>query len=367
MTTIQNEFQPDYIISPGEILEEVLEAQNFKKNEFAERCGRSPKAISQILNGKAPVTPELAIRFQRILGSSSTLWNNLEANYRLQLALKKEQEELKKQIIWAKDFPVNELAKWGFFEKPRHDIESVTRILDFFSVGSVESWEQRYQRVSLNFRHSPSFKSDSKTLVTWIRIGTIKAAQIDTVTYNPEKFRSILNEIRKVTKEEPKIFEPVIKEKCREAGVVVIFFPEFKKMSLSGITRWLSKDKALIMMSLRHKSDDHFWFTFFHEAAHVLLHRKHSKKKIFIDDIRINNQEDELETAANSFSANFLIPRVDYNGFLRNGDFSKNSILSFAQNIGIAPGIVVGRLQRERKIGYYMHNDLKQRFRFKEK
>jgi addiction module HigA family antidote len=97
MVDIKNQFQPDYIVSPGEILEEMLESKNIIKNEFAERCGRSPKAISQVIAGIAPITPELAIRFHRVLGSSPALWNNLETNYRLQLARKAELEELKKR------------------------------------------------------------------------------------------------------------------------------------------------------------------------------------------------------------------------------------------------------------------------------
>ena len=361
MVETRNEFHPDYIVSPGEILEEVLESRNIKKNEFAERCGRSPKAISQIIAGKAPITPELAIRFNRVLGSSPTLWNNLEANYRLQLARKAEQEELRKRVEWAKEFPVIELVKRGFFEKPENDTDLVAKILDFFGVGSVAAWEQVHSRVSLRFRHSPSFESDPKALAAWLRIGKIKAEKIETKPYDEAEFRAALYVVRDTTEHGPEIFEPVIKEECAKAGVAVVFEPEFKKVSLSGITRWLSKDKALIMMSLRHKSDDHFWFTFFHEAAHVLLH---SKKGIFIDDVKAGSQEGELEDEANQSATNFLIQPHDYREFVDEGDFSKLSIERFARSIGIAAGIVVGRLQRDEKIPYNWHNKSKRRFVF---
>lgn len=363
MVHTRNEFQPDYIVSPGEILEEVLASKSIKKIEFAERCGRSPKAISQIISGIAPITPELAIRFHRVLGSSPVLWNNLEANYRLQLASKAEREELQKRAEWAKEFPVNELVKRGFFEKPASDIDLVAKVLDFFGVGNVAAWEEVHTRVRLSFRHSPSFTSDPKTLAAWLRIGTIKAEQIVTKPYNEEKFRSALNVIRATTDQGPEAFEPVIKEECAEAGVAVVFEPEFKNISLSGITRWLNKNKALIMMTLRHKSDDHFWFTFFHEATHVLLH---NKKGIFVDGIQPDSQDDKLEEEANRFAANFLIPVPDYFEFIQRGDFSKRGIKRFARTIGIAPGIVVGRLQKDHKILYGWHNDLKRRFKFVE-
>ena len=173
MVDNRNEFQPDYFVAPGEILEEVLESRNIKKNEFAERCGRSPKAISQIIAGIAPITPELAIRFHRVLGSSPALWNNLEANYRLQVARKAEQEELQKRVEWAKEFPVNELVKRSFFNKPKSDTDLVAKTLDFFGVGSVAAWEEVHARASLSFRRSPSFESDPKALAAWLRIARV--------------------------------------------------------------------------------------------------------------------------------------------------------------------------------------------------
>ncbi len=363
MIHTRNEFQPDYIVSPGEILEEVLASRNIKKIEFAERCGRSPKAISQIISGIAPITPELAIRFHRVLGSSPALWNNLEANYRLQLARKAEREELQKRVEWAKEFPISELEKRGFFEKPESDTDLVSKILDFFGVGNVAAWEEVHTRVRLTFRHSPSFTSAPKVLSAWLRIGTIKAEQIETKPYNEQKFRAALNRIRVTTEQSPQDFEPMLKRECAASGIALVFVPEFKKTSLSGVTRWLSKDKALIMMSLRHKTDDHFWFTFFHEAAHVLLH---SKKQIFIDAAKLSQQKGQVEEEANRFSADFLIPPALYTNFVNQRDFKKASIVRFSREIEISSGIIVGRLQRERKIPFSLHNDLKQRFKFVE-
>ena len=363
MVDTRNEFQPDYIVSPGEILEEVLESRNIKKNEFADRCGRSPKAISQIISGIAPITPELAIRFHRVLGSSPTLWNNLEANYRLQLARKAEQEELQKRVEWAKEFPVNELVKRGFFKKPKSDTDLVAKILDFFGVASVAAWEEVHARARLSFRRSPSFESDPKAFAAWLRIGKINAEQIETEPYDEQKFREALDRIRATTEQPPQNFLPMIKRKCAASGVALVFVPELKKTRLSGVTRWLSKDKALIMMSLRHKADDHFWFTLFHEVAHLLLH---SKKQIFIDAVKLSQQKGQVEEEANRFSADFLILPALYTNFVYQRDFEKASIVKFARKIGISPGIIVGRLQRERKIPFSLHNDLKRRFEFVE-
>ena len=73
-------YEPDYVVTPGEILEENLEARNIKKNDLAQRCGLSTKTISLIINGTAPISPETALCFQRVLGVSANIWSNLEAN-----------------------------------------------------------------------------------------------------------------------------------------------------------------------------------------------------------------------------------------------------------------------------------------------
>lgn len=111
----------------------------------------------------------------------------------------------------------------------------------------------------------------------------------------------------------------------------------------------------MIELSLRYKSDDHLWFSFFHEAAHLLLH---GKKAIFITTDRFT---DDAEAEANSFAASFLIPR-EHEDRLR--DLTLSQIRPFAEDLGIAPGIVVGRLQKERLLDWSEGNSLKRRFKF---
>ena len=64
----RNTFQPDYAAPPGWLLEEHLEVQGISHAEFARRCGRSAKLISEIIAGKAPVEPKTAIQFEKVLG-----------------------------------------------------------------------------------------------------------------------------------------------------------------------------------------------------------------------------------------------------------------------------------------------------------
>ncbi|OGC92861.1 MAG: addiction module antidote protein, HigA family [candidate division Zixibacteria bacterium RBG_16_53_22] len=352
------DYKPDYAVHPGEILEETLDAKGITKTEFAERCGLSLKTISQIINGKAPVTAESAIQFERVLGISSSIWNNLNANHELFVAKKNEMARLAQGLAWMKNIPVNELIRRGIIEKSNNRIEVLQKVLDFFGVGSIEAWETGYKRFEAAFRQSRSFRSSPGSLLTWLRIGQRLAENMDCAHYGEIEFRKTLNEIRKLTYDDPSVFESQMRKRCADCGVLIIFIEELSSIHISGATQWLSKDKALIMLTLRYKTDDHLWFSFFHEAAHILLH---SKKHIFIDETEMKENEQECE--ADDFARNFLIPPNEYKPFVEQNKFDSNAIIKFSRKLDIAPGIVVGRLQHDKYISYKWHNSLKRRFR----
>lgn len=301
-------YNPDYAVAPGDILGETLLSRGIQKVDLAERCGLSAKQMSLIISSKAPVTPETALNFERALGVSANIWNNLEAKFRLDQARKQEYEELSKHANWLQRFPVNELERRGIIKRGDDTAKRVAQLLDFFGVGNVTAWQERYERLQVAFRRSPAFKSSLEAVVTWLRIGELKAAGIDCVPYDKSKFDLALNEIRQLSCEDPDIFEPKMKELCARSGVALVFVGELPGTHLSGATRWLQSNKAMIELSLRYKTDDHLWFTFFHEAGHVKLH---GKKGVFIDEVKQSAFSEE-EQQADQFATSRLIPRKAY-------------------------------------------------------
>lgn len=356
-TNAANTFKPDYAIHPGEVLDERLEAMGMKKTEFADRCDLSPKTVSQIIAGKAPVTPENAVQFERVLGVSADVWNNLDAQYRLHQVRKKVRLILAKNIEWAKRFPVKDLVDRGYIEKPANSVDRVRKLLRFLGVANVAAYDTWYKRLVISYRQSAAFECSNEALACWLRIGELEAEKIRANAYEKIRFQTALDKIRHLTDIPPDKFEPAMKKLCADAGVAVVFVGELPKTRISGAARWLAQDRALIMLSLRYKTDDRMWFTFFHEAGHILLH---GKKEVFIDAPDGNVLEKEAE--ADRFAANWLIPDHAYRNLTVRGVFSRNAILSYAKKLGVAPGIVVGRLQHDHRIPYNRFNDLKRKF-----
>lgn len=352
-TKIKTQYNPDYTVHPGVILEKTLLARGMKKVNFARLVGLTDKTVSQIINGSAPITPTSALQFERVLDVSSAVWNNLESQYRLYQARLKDRKELQENINWANKFPISELIHIGLIKKHKSEVDSLSEVLNFFGVGSINSWKNSIKHLKVAYRKSPSFKSAPESVLTWLRIGELQSDIIDTAPYNKDIFMNGLLQIRGLTRKPPKIFSQSMVELCRVAGVSLVFVPELKNTHLSGASKWLTPSKGLIMLSLRHKKDDHFWFSFFHEAAHIL---KHSKKGRYIDGIKSGSTE-ELE--ADDFASEFLIPNVQYDMFIKEGIFTSREITKFAEKINIAPGILVGRLQHDKHIPYRNHNRLK--------
>ncbi|MED4977242.1 HigA family addiction module antitoxin [Heyndrickxia faecalis] len=349
--------EPDFLIAPGETLLETIETMNITQAELAKRMGRPLKTINGIIKGNTAITPETALQLERVLGIPYGFWMNLENNYRE--TLKKEQEKLKLQesVKWLKNFPLKQMIKMGWIEKKDTEVGQIEELLRFFKVASIKAWDDIWQ-TNVAFRKSPAFKANPYAISAWLRKGEIIASELNCSPFNKEKFKSSLEKIRSLTlATNPEIFIPELTKICSNCGVAVVFLPELDGCRASGATKWLNNNTPMILLSVRHKTNDHLWFTFFHEAGHILYH---GKKMTFVEGLKgIDNQKKEEE--ANTFSADFLIPKREYSQLIETKP-SKAEVISFSKRIGIAPGIVVGRLQKDHKIPYSYYNDLKIRY-----
>jgi addiction module HigA family antidote len=353
--TTRHAFAPDWAVPPGETLLETIDALGITQADLASRTGHTPKMINEIVRGKAPIRPTTALEFERVLGIPARFWLNLEANYSTSLAEIDERAYLTTATSWVKEFPWSALVKAGAVVDVRDPIARARALLGFFRVANLETWNARWASPDVAYRRSPAFQSRPFAMSAWLQLGERAAERITCEPYDATRFRSSLAEIRTLTTSDPEVCRRRLTDLCARAGVALVFVPELPKTHVSGATRWITPDKALIQLSLRHKSDDHLWFCFFHECAHILLH---GKKDVFLDD---GPDDAEKEAEANTFAADFLIPTNRYAAFLNQGDLSVAAIERFAAEIGIAPGIVVGRLQHDRKVPFTLGNELKRR------
>jgi HTH-type transcriptional regulator / antitoxin HigA len=359
MANSTTSYQPDFVTPPGDTLAELLEERGITQSELAQRMRRPLKTINGIVRGKKALTPETALQLERVLSVPASFWLNREQRYQEHLARRTADLALQTQRDWVDRFPIKDMQAKGWLPAANDKVTLLVALLQFFGLAEPSGWQDIWSNCLVNYRKTAAYESSDYALSVWLRQGELEAQDIICQPYNPIAFKRLLSDdIRSFTCQPPETFVPQLITLCASVGVAAVFVPQVEGARVSGATRWLTKDKALIQLSLRYKTNDHFWFTFFHEAGHIV---QHGKREFFI------NVEDGVDSVkeqeANQFAANALIPLAAYNNFVQGKTgFSAAAVNQFAQEIGVAPGIIVGRLQHDRRIPYKNLNGLKERF-----
>jgi HTH-type transcriptional regulator/antitoxin HigA len=356
----------DLPIHPGEYLEEVIDELAMTKDELAKRLNRPAAKLSAIFKGQKAITPDTALQLDKVVGVPAHIWTGLEAEYRLALARKQqnqEQQRLKEESRLVTRFHFANLVRLGIVAKKTRPKDKVLELQKFFGVTSLLTvcGLHRYQ-TAFRLGISGGKKRSPESVAAWLRIGELKAQKRRCTSFNKKKLKDILHIIRAMTLQDPEQFQDNLHKVLANSGVALILCPRLPGTYAHGATFWLGREKAVVMMTLRYKWADVFWFSFFHELGHIFLHKRQA---VILEgsagDEAFNNQEAE----ANRFAADTLIPPILYKKFVKKRRFYSMDIEHFASKIGISPGIVVGRLQNDRYIDRSWHNSLRTRFEWK--
>lgn len=346
-------FEPDWVTEPGEHLQETLDALGMTQRDLAERTGYTTKHVNWLVSGKARITPDAALRLERVTNVPARFWNNLESQYQQRKARLEANAAAQADVGWLKELPLTELRKRGVLPKQADPADIVHAALSFFGVASVEVWRKSTARFQMAFRKASHVAEKRGYLASWVQIVEREARAVRCERFQRESFDEVLADIRGLTRTAPFEFVPKLKGLCADAGVTVVLVPEIPGAGVSGVATWLGPHRPVIGLNLRGKRNDKFWFTFFHEAGHLLNDGQH---ETFVD---IDYSDDPRERAANEFASQFLIPPIYAERLpsLRR----KQDIVAFAEEIGIHPAIVLGRLQHEKLVAHQLHHDLAER------
>jgi plasmid maintenance system antidote protein VapI len=350
------DFRPDWASAPGDTITDILEERNLSAGDFALQMGHTPEDANDLLQGRATITLRVARQLARVLGASIEFWMARDFQYR---------EEVARLHVadgeWINELPIGDMIKFGWLTPVPHPSDEVSACLRFFNVPSVRAWREAYACVqeTVAFRTSPSFDSRPAAVTAWLRQGEIEASAIECKPWDAGRFQDSLFNIRGLTRRNnPSLFITELQRQCAESGVAVVVVRAPVGCRASGATRFLSPHKALLLLSFRYLSDDHFWFTFFHEAGHLLLH---SQSRLFLEgsDTTISIEEQE----ANEFAVRTLVP-PEFQEEMLSLPAKKREVIRFARHLGVSPGIIVGQLQHLGRLKHNQLNGLKRRFKW---
>lgn len=346
----------ELLSKPGDTILETIEYINMSQVELAERMGKTPSKVNDIISGKEPITLATAFQLEKVLGIDAQFWLNREMLYRERLSRIEQEEAMEQCLDWLEQQPVKELKACGYLKTKRKGTDMAAECLKFYGVATPVQWESLYvdKYVTSRFRKTVAHKSTLGGLGAFLRIGEIEMRKRKLVPFNKETFKKVLLDIKKLVRIHPEDFAEIIQELCAKAGVAVVYTVNIPKAPVSGVVRWLGGN-PLIQLTDRYKSNDQFWFSFFHEAGHVLLH---GKKDVFIEDVVDQGNREQKEIEADNFANKFLLP-VDILEELPMTGITEKDIRQVARKFETHPAIVLGRLQHLGVVPYSFGTNLR--------
>jgi HTH-type transcriptional regulator / antitoxin HigA len=358
--TQTDSFLPRWASPPGDTIRDALRERGQSQSHFAASIGLRSDEFDHVLSGDKRITIELARSLSSSLGGSVQFWIERDGQYHEDMV----RVELDR---WSSSLPVIEMARWGWITRPHDWKERIEFARQFFGVGTVDEWRQTYGQAiaRARFRASSKAPADPVATTAWLRQAERVAEAIPVEDYQSEAFRAVLSGIKSLTRiGDPGRFVPDLASRCASAGVAVAVVRAPSGCRASGAS-WISiTGRRTIALTGRYLADDHFWFTFFHEAGHILLHS--SVPILFIDEIEhsrsLGLSSDEQQ--ADDFASDILLP-ADVQAGLQPGSPTPLEVRRIAGLAGVSSGVVVGQLQHLGRLPYRSSlNRLKRRFRW---
>lgn len=346
-------FNPDWVSPPGDTISLLVNKEGLSKAAAAKLLKLSILEYDELIDGRLPVTEQLADLLSGLLGPSAQFWLNRYKRY--SMSLQRAATRLQREF----SFPLADMKKYGWISSCISESDTAVAAARFLGVRSVSEFEESFGNLeeALAFRRSATFTSEIGAVSAWYRAVELRSKQLVDMEWNSTTFSADLPEARSYSLiRDPRIFVPKLEALFARSGVALCVIPTPVGCPVSGIASVCDR-RATIALSSRHLTDDHFWFSLFHEAAHLLLH----SGKLSIEVEGSVTEKDEIE--ANKFAANILVP-VDKQVDLMSLPANKYGIARFARSIGVLPGIVVGQLQHKGRLRFNQMNYLKARYKW---
>ncbi|MCD8119924.1 MAG: HigA family addiction module antitoxin [Lachnospiraceae bacterium] len=334
----------DYIIHPGETLAEVIEDREMTQRELAIRTGMTEKHISTVIHGQKNISAAFAKKLEYALGIEASFWMNLQANYDRELLEFEELNNITEEEIGVLKHLKEVIAKWTDFGWLECDASPAALVLDLrklFGISNLLDTPQITYAAAYRAQ-SKNVNVDPYVLFAWQRMCELLTKSVDIADeVDTEKLREKIPEIKQVMFLQGDQIPKRLMEIFSECGIAFKIVPNFTGAPVQGFIKKSEDDVLILCMTLRQKFQDIFWFTLFHEVAHIL---NGDTKRVFVD---FNSVSGDMEAKADRMAGDFLIDPKEYREFVDSGAYKQpGGIEQFAESQNVKACIVRGRLMK---------------------
>jgi HTH-type transcriptional regulator/antitoxin HigA len=352
----------DLVIHPGETIADVLDERGISQAELAARTGFTPAFISSVISGKKDISAKLAMALEYALDIPKSFWLNLQANYDAELLDLNEAESVtdeERQIRDELKEVVSFLRKKGKMPERESVENSIISLRKALQVSSLSNLSQ-VAAVGA-FRLSKKTKINPYILGAWIRCCQMKEDdQIVTTQFDISNVENLIQRLKDIMLGDPHGIQRGLAETLAEFGINFHLVHNFRGAPVQGFISRRDKAQYHLYLTLRGSYADIFWFSLFHEIGHIANGDINGKAVNFVDD----GTDEDKEKRADKFASEHIIRETDFDRFIQQGDFSINAIRTFAQENKVRPYMVIGRLQKQKIIGYNQFTTYKSRYKW---
>jgi HTH-type transcriptional regulator/antitoxin HigA len=335
-------------VSPGQIIKRELEARGWTQKNLAEILGRPEQTISEIVRSRKRITPETALQLGEAFGTSAALWLNLESKYRLAMAATGQSDAsgIARRSRLYELAPISEIIKRNWIG----DVESIDDLeREVCRFLGIEDPSQQVQ-MPVSFRHSETREPQRNALIAWARRAEYLASTQTVALCEVRRLENAIPELLTLAGEAADTAR--VPPFLEELGVRFVVLPHLSRTYLDGAA-FSCESGATVAMTLRYDRIDNFWFTLLHELAHIVA----GHEGVFLDNLD-EPSGDREETEADQLARDWLVGIEAYTDFVVGTEpyFSEAKIRGFARQVGLHPGIVLGRLHHD---GHVPHRNLR--------
>lgn len=327
---------------PGEFLAEEIDARGWSQRDLAYILGVSEQGITQIVNGRRGISPDMAKALGDAFDVSPEFFTNLQKAYDLSKA-KDPDPGVAARARFQGVYPIREMIRRGWLEDS--DVPLLEgQLMRFFHTSDVGSIPYLAHAAK-----KKDYESETPEQLAWL----YRVRQVCGEMIVPRFSRSALREA--VSEQLPALMtapEEVrhVPRILAECGVRFAIVETLPKANIDGVCFW-EGGQPVIGMTTRYDRIDNFWFVLLHELEHVLNEdgkKKGSRERVDVD-LKYDASGDlpEEEKKANSAAANACVPKAELDSFyMRKAPYiSEKDVIGFSRRVQRHPGIVVGQLQ----------------------
>lgn len=331
---------PAIVPLPGEIIADELDARGWTQADLADIMGRPLQAINEIIRGAKQITPSTAMQLSQAFGNSAEQWIRLEMLYRLWLARSQTNSDIAIRSSLYSIAPIREMVKRGWVPDNCDLQQTIASLCAFYNVTSLDN----ISLIKARYRQSRETRAGLQIQHTWLQRTCNLASKQNIQPFTRQTFKVACDQLEHLMTDPMDINQ--IPTVLAKTGIRFVIVPNLPGAYIDGAVTYLNglKSHPIVALTLRFDRIDNFWFTLWHELAHIAL----GHSGTIIDELD-STGENKQEKDADLLAAKFNIPEEPYTRFRKssNGRYTRKAVETFATEIHRHPGIVVGQLHRD--------------------